>query len=64
MLKYVFVFTPERLISYLGEKENPVINYVNVIENEGYVSLKFTNVGWKELFIAHPIIREFFQKIG
>lgn len=32
MLKYIFVFTPERLIAYLGEKENPVINYMFVDE--------------------------------
>ena len=32
MLKYVFVFTPERLISYLGEKENPIIDYMFIDE--------------------------------
>ncbi len=40
MLKYVFVFTPERLISYLGEKENPVINYMFVDEAHKIIAEK------------------------
>lgn len=40
MLKYVFVFTPERLISYLGEKENPVINYIFVDEAHKIIAEK------------------------
>lgn len=40
MLKYVFVFTPERLISYLGERENPVINYMFVDEAHKIIAEK------------------------
>lgn len=40
MLKYVFVFTPERLISYLGEKENPVINYMFIDEAHKIIAEK------------------------
>lgn len=40
MLKYVFVFTPERLIAYLGEKENPVINYMFVDEAHKVIAEK------------------------
>lgn len=40
MLKYVFVFTPERLVSYLGEKDNPVINYMFVDEAHKIISEK------------------------
>lgn len=40
MLKYIFVFTPERLISYLGEKENPVINYMFVDEAHKIIAEK------------------------
>lgn len=40
MLKYVFVFTPERLISYLGEKDNPVINYMFVDEAHKIIAEK------------------------
>lgn len=39
-LKYVFVFTPERLISYLGEKENPIINYMFVDEAQKIIAEK------------------------
>ncbi len=42
MLKYVFVFTPERLISYLGEKKNPVINYMFVDEAHKIIAEKDT----------------------
>lgn len=40
LLKYVFVFTPERLIAYLGEKENPVINYMFVDEAHKVIAEK------------------------
>lgn len=40
MLKYVFVFTPERLVAYLGEKENPVINYMFVDEAHKIIAEK------------------------
>lgn len=40
MLKYVFVFTPERLIAYLGEKKNPVINYMFVDEAHKIIAEK------------------------
>lgn len=40
MLKYVFVFTPERLISYLGERENPVIDYMFVDEAHKIITEK------------------------
>ncbi|MFQ8666781.1 DEAD/DEAH box helicase [Anaerostipes caccae] len=39
-LKYVFVFTPERLISYLAEKGNPVISYMFVDEAQKIISEK------------------------
>lgn len=39
-LKYVFVFTPERLIAYLSEKENPVISYMFVDEAQKIISEK------------------------
>ncbi len=39
-LKYVFVFTPERLIAYLSEKDNPVINYMFVDEAHKIISEK------------------------
>lgn len=39
-LKYVFVFTPERLIAYLGEKGNPVINYMFVDEAQKIIAEK------------------------
>ncbi len=44
MLKYVFVFTPERLISYLGEKENPVINYMFVDEAHKIIAEKDSRI--------------------
>ena len=40
MFKYVFVFTPERLISYLGEKDNPVVNYMFVDEAHKIIAEK------------------------
>lgn len=40
MLKYVFVFTPERLISYLGERENPVIDYMFIDEAHKIITEK------------------------
>lgn len=40
MLKYVFVITPERLIAYLGEKKNPVINYMFVDEAHKIIAEK------------------------
>lgn len=40
MFKYIFVFTPERLISYLAEKKNPVINYMFVDEAHKIVAEK------------------------
>lgn len=40
MLKYVFVFTPERLISYLSERENPVINYLFIDEAHKIIAEK------------------------
>lgn len=40
LLKYVFVFTPERLVAYLGEKENPVINYMFVDEAHKIIAEK------------------------
>lgn len=40
LYKYIFVFTPERLISYLGEKENPVINYMFIDEAHKIISEK------------------------
>lgn len=39
-LKYVFVFTPERLIAYLSEKDNPVISYMFVDEAHKIISEK------------------------
>lgn len=41
-LKYVFVFTPERLIAYLGEKTNPVLNYMFIDEAQKIISEKDT----------------------
>lgn len=38
--KYIFVFTPERLISYLAEKKNPVISYMFIDEAQKIVSDK------------------------
>lgn len=38
--KYIFVFTPERLIAYLSEKGNPSIDYLFVDEAQKIVALK------------------------
>lgn len=40
--KYIFVFTPERLISYISEKNNPPIEYLFVDEAHKVISEKDT----------------------
>ncbi|RDY30004.1 DEAD/DEAH box helicase [Lachnotalea glycerini] len=40
MLKYIFVFTPERLVAYLGEKGNPVIHYIFIDEAHKIIAEK------------------------
>jgi superfamily II DNA/RNA helicase len=40
--KYIFVFTPERLISYLSEPSNPKIDYLFIDEAQKVVSLNDT----------------------
>lgn len=40
--KYVFVFTPERWISYLSNKENPVVSYMFIDEAHKTVSVNDT----------------------
>lgn len=40
MLKYIFVFTPERLIAYLSEKKNPTIQYMFVDEAHKIIAEK------------------------
>ena len=38
--KYIFVFTPERMISYLAEKNNPLISYLFVDEAQKIIAKK------------------------
>lgn len=38
--KYVFVFTPERMIAYLSEKNNPLISYLFIDEAQKIVAKK------------------------
>lgn len=38
--KYVFVFTPERMISYLAEKSNPAISYLFIDEAQKIIAQK------------------------
>lgn len=38
--KYIFVFTPERLISYLGNQDNPNIDYMFIDEAQKIISNK------------------------
>lgn len=38
--KYVFVFTPERMIAYLSEKNNPLISYLFVDEAQKIIAKK------------------------
>lgn len=38
--KYIFVFTPERLISYFANRDNPIINYMFVDEAQKIISKK------------------------
>ncbi|MBC2579402.1 DEAD/DEAH box helicase [Clostridium sp. DJ247] len=38
--KYIFVFTPERLISYLADKDNPIINYMFIDEAQKIIAKK------------------------
>mgnify|MGYP000947560713 CR=1 FL=1 len=45
--KSEIVLSKIRFVAEDIEKINEPVIYVNVIENEGYVSLKFTNVGWR-----------------
>lgn len=40
--KYVFVFTPERLIAYLGNQDNPNIDYMFIDEAQKIISNKDT----------------------
>lgn len=40
--KYIFVFTPERLISYISERDNPPIEYLFVDEAHKVISEKDT----------------------
>lgn len=39
-LKYVFVFTPERMIAYLSEKKNPLISYLFIDEAQKIIAKK------------------------
>jgi len=45
--KSEIVLSKIRFVAEDIEKINEPVVYVDVIENEGYVSLKFTNVGWR-----------------
>lgn len=38
--KYVFVFTPERMIAYLSEKNNPLISYLFIDEAQKIIAKK------------------------
>lgn len=38
--KYVFVFTPERMIAYLAEKDNPTISYLFIDEAQKIIATK------------------------
>lgn len=38
--KYVFVFTPERMIAYLAEKNNPLISYLFIDEAQKIIAKK------------------------
>lgn len=38
--KYIFVFTPERMISYLAEKSNPAISYLFIDEAQKIIAQK------------------------
>lgn len=40
--KYIFVFTPERLIAYLGNQDNPNIDYMFIDEAQKIISNKDT----------------------
>lgn len=40
--KYIFIFTPERLISYLGNPDNPNIDYMFIDEAQKIISNKDT----------------------
>lgn len=40
--KYIFIFTPERLISYLGNQDNPNIDYMFIDEAQKIISNKDT----------------------
>lgn len=40
--KYIFIFTPERLIAYLGNPENPNIDYMFIDEAQKIISNKDT----------------------
>jgi ERCC4-related helicase len=40
--KYIFIFTPERLIAYLGNQDNPNIDYMFIDEAQKIISNKDT----------------------